>query len=563
MRNKFAVVFLCVLVACSGDNPEQAVEADISKPNILLIIADDLGYAELGSFGGEIPTPNLDKLALAGVRFSQLRVAPTCSPSRAMLFTGVDNHKAGLGNMMEELAPNQKGQPGHEGYLNHNVVTVATLLKDAGYRTYYSGKWHLGLTKETGPKARGFEHSFAMLAGGAHHHANMKPAYAPDPNAVAPYRDNHDKLSELPVDYRYSSQFFVDKLIEYFEADAEPKKQQPFFAVLSFMAPHWPLQAPQAVVDKYKGHYDQGHEQIAAARLDKQKEIGLIPTSAQLAPMLAKGKHWDELSQSQQRTEARAMEIYAAMVDQLDVHSGRLLQYLEDQGLMDNTLIIFLSENGAEGHDLDQTWPAELFPEIRAVIDNRHDFSFENMGKPNSYVLYGPNWGWAASPAFRSHKGSVHEGGLRVPVFMYYPKKLASGTINHAPFHIKDIVPTILSITGVEHPGEQYQGRSIEPISGMDMLPYISKTATKNPPSTVEIHEIFGKRYVLKYPWKLVHQPPPQGTDMWQLYDLEADLAEINDLADEHPDIVAELSSHWRQYVVENNVILPDWVTGY
>lgn len=549
--------------AAASKSPEAVLSrsSDLaSKPNILLIIADDLGLSDLGSFGGEIETPNLDLLAANGIRFNHFHSTSVCSPSRAMLYTGVDSHKAGLGNMFEELAPNQKGQPGYEGYLNDRVVTVARLLQDAGYLTYFTGKWHLGMTLERSPAARGFGKSFTLLSGAAHHFADMKPAYSPDPNAVAAFRENFKKLSKLPANYQYSTQFFTDRLIQYLDADAQVKK--PFFAVLSFMAPHWPLQAPEKAIDKYRGRYDQGFEVIAAQRLQRQQQLGIVPPYSKQGPIPLKGSRWHRLSKEQQAVEIRAMEIYAAMVDQIDYHSGRLFDYLRERQLLDNTLVVFLSDNGAEGHDLDETWPADLYPKIRRIINNRHDLSYDNMGKPNSYVLYGPNWARAGAPALRLHKAFVNEGGIRVPVLMYFPKKLPGNLIHSGQFHIKDLAPTLLSLAEVEHPETSYKGRAIEPMSGLDMLPYIIEPH-QLPPQRVEVFEVLGKGYVLDYPWKMLRQPEPYGKGRWELYNLQQDLAETNDMAESYPDKIEELKIYWDAYIKDNNVILPNWLSGY
>ena len=557
------------LLACEGtrDDAAQRPALQPDRPNILLIIADDLGFAELGAFGGEIATPHLDALAQAGVRFTRFHAAPVCSPSRAMLFSGADSHQVGLGNMAEELAPNQKGQPGYEGHLNERALSVAERLRDAGYHTYLTGKWHLGMSAEHSPTARGFERSFAMLAGGAHHFSDMQPAYSPDPDGIAPFREDGRMLDRLPEGYRYSSQFFVDRMMEYLEADR--RDARPFFAVLSFMAPHWPIQAPADARERYRGRYDAGYEALAQRRLGRQQAMGLVGRRSVLAPLAPGVPPWAALDAPQRRSQARAMELYAAMVERMDHHSGRLLDYLRARKLLDHTLVVFLSDNGAEGHDLDQTWPREIFPAIREVIDTRHDFSYDNMGAPNSYVLYGGGWARAGAPAFRLYKGFVTEGGIRVPAFMRYPGVIPKGLIHDGRFHITDIAPTLLSVAGLGPRADASSGAgsrdaSHAPISGQDMLPYIrSPSATPASPARVEVHEVLGKRYVMDYPWKIVHQPPPFGKGRWALYNLAQDVAELHDLASEHPERLRELVAHWRSYARANKVILPNELSGY
>ena len=336
------------------------------RPNILLIVADDMGIADIGAFGSEIPTPHLDALAYSGIRLNNFHVSPTCSPTRATLFTGVDHHLAGLGNMAEELAPNQTGQPGYEGHLNFAVAPVMEILRAGGYHTYFSGKWHLGKTPETSPYSRGFEQSFSMLSGAADHFNDLRPVYAPTPDTKTPYRENGVLLDRLPDDFHYSTQFYTDRLLE--QIDSNPKSEQPFFAVC------WPIRRPIGLSKPpvrlspaFVGHYDEGFDVIVERRLQRQKELGLIATEIQPAPRALKGLAWEQLTPDQQQTEIRAMEIYAAMIDQIDHHVGRLVAALKERGLYENTVLVFISDDGAEGHDLDETWPKDMFPKIRQV----------------------------------------------------------------------------------------------------------------------------------------------------------------------------------------------------
>jgi arylsulfatase A-like enzyme len=556
-----------LLSACAPAVPPRAAAAPaprtavrVRQPNILLIVADDLGQADLGSFGGEIATPNLDRLAYAGVRFSDFHAAPACSPSRAMLLTGVDSHRTGLGNLAEELAPNQKGQPGYEGQLNDRVITLATRLRDAGYRTFMTGKWHLGATPESVPAARGFDRSFLLATGGASHFADMQPAYAPTPQSKANYWEDGQRLATLPANFHYSSQFYVDRMIEYLEAERGATK--PFFAYLAFTAPHWPLQAPDAAIARYAHRYDAGYDVLAERRLARQKELGLVPADAPLAARAPHGRSWHALTAAQRRVAARAMEVYAAMVDELDRHTGRLLDYLARRGLLDDTIVVFLSDNGAEGHDLDETWPAALFPDIRRTIDATHDFSYAQMGRPGSYTLYGPDWARAGAPALRLYEGFPSEGGIRVAAFIYYPRALPRPRIVDDEVSIRDIAPTLLEFAGVPWQGSSYADRSVEPITGRSLLPLL-RGQERALPQRVNGVELMGKYAIRVGAWKLLHMPPPYGSGGWQLYDLRHDLAESHDLAGARPDKLAELRADWDSYARDNRVILPDWVSGY
>jgi len=548
---------LCLCAVCTISVGKEKSDQGTHRPNILLIVVDDMGFADLGSFGSEIPTPHLDALALEGIRFTNFITSSVCSPTRASLLTGVTPHKAGFGNLKEELAPNQKGQPGYEGYLNQRVVTTASLLSDAGYRTYMTGKWHLGNSLESSPWARGFERSFAMLAN-ASHFADMRPAYSPDPDAKALYREDRNMLQALPDNFDYSSQFYVDRLIEYIDSAGDDR---PFFGLLAFAAPHWPLQAPDHAIAAFRGRYDIGYDLIADRRLQKQKELGIADRTTRLAPRPPQGAPWSALSDEQQRTSARAMEVYAAMIAEIDRHTGRLLNYLRQSQQFDNTVILFISDNGAEGHDLDETWPADVFPEIRKVIDERHDFSYENMGRPGSYTFYGPNWAQASAPAFHLHKGFASEGGIRTAGFIYSAGEFNDGLISDELITATDLAATVLELAGVTHPGSRFRDRSVEPMTGRSILGRLNTTANES--GRVHVNETMGKIAVRRGRWKITRMPPPFGNARWQLFDLRSDLGESVDLAARHPDIVKELVAEWQRYANKNGVILPDWVSGY
>ncbi|MEM1111720.1 MAG: arylsulfatase [Pseudomonadota bacterium] len=528
------------------------------RPNILLIITDDMGYSDLGSFGGEIPTPNLDALAMSGVRFSNFLVHPACSPTRATLYTGVDPHLAGVGNMYEELSPNQKGQPGYEGHLNDRVVSVATLLRDTGYSTYLSGKWHLANQPEQGAKSQGFQRSFALNSGGASHFGDMRPAYHPDPEGKAAYVEDDQTLTQLPAEFEYSTKYYADKLLSYLREDQSGK---PFFAVLAYTAPHWPLQAPDEAIAKYKGRYDSGYDKLYAARRQRVAELGLIPAAPE-PPRPPAVKPWAELDSPQQREQARAMEIYAAMIDEIDVHTGRVIDYLRAEGELDNTFIVFMSDNGPEGHDLDETWPGDLFPAIRKVIDERHDFSFGNMGRPNSYVFVGHGWAMATSAGLRMYKAFPSEGGTRVTAFARFPRLIEAGSVHHEPVPVRDIVPTFLELAEIEHPGKRYRDRAIYPLQGQSLLPRLQDSATARDALLLGT-ELFGKYSLRHGDWKLLVMPPPYASGNYELYNIQADPGEANDLSQQESERLAAMIKLWEAYVADNGVILPDWVSGY
>lgn len=533
----------------------------LERPNILVIVADDLGFADLGSFGGEIHTPNLDALALRGVRLTDFQASSACSPTRAMLLTGVDNHLTGFGNLAEELSPNQKGQPGYEGYLNERVVTIATLLRDAGYHTYISGKWHLGTASDTGPKSRGFERSLVQLAG-ASHFADMQPSYSPDPAAKAGYLSDDTLIRELPEHFKYSSQFHADNLIEYLEQDKSTGK--PFFGILSFTAPHWPLQLPTEKLDMYAGRYDDGYDALYQARWENMVHMGLIDIGTPKPVRPPNLKRWASLDESRRKVESRSMEIYAGMVELMDLHAGRVIDYLEKTDRLDNTLIIFLSDNGAEGHDLDGTWPAEKFPKIRRVIDERFDHSYANMGRPNSYTMYGPGWARAGAPQLRMYKAFSTEGGTRVAAFVTLPGVRKNAEINTSLVSVKDIAPTLLDFAGLERHRGTYGGRTVETMTGRTIRPLLESGEKSNDFDSRELGmELIGKYAYRQGSWKIVVLPAPYGSNDVELYNLTDDPGETNNLAKAHPQRLVDMVNKWHRYADESGVIFPDWLSGY
>lgn len=551
MLKKTGLYFIIYLLYFSfevlANTPSNETVPNIERSNILLIVVDDMGYTDLGSYGGEIDTPNIDRLANNGLKLTNFHVAPTCSPTRSMLLSGTDSHLAGLGNMAETLTPNQKGQPGYEGYLNDSVVALPNLLRDAGYRTYMTGKWHLGLDDFNGPDDRGFERSYALLEGGAGHF-NMQPVVGP---GEALYRED-GKLVKVPEDF-YSSKFYVDKLIEYLEEDKSEEK--PFFAYLAFTAPHWPLQAPDESIAKYRGKYDSGYDMLYELRMDGLEKAGIMPEGATGWPRLQSEVAWDSLSDEEKKVEARKMEIYAAMIDDVDVHTGRLLGYLEEEGKFENTLIIFMSDNGAQAmrHDRGTYWP-EMVKWVADCCDN----SYENMGKPDSYLFVGPNWARAGSGPYSYFKGMVTEGGIRVPGFIHHQGIVRQGSASNIFASVMDIMPTLLEVAGISHPGKHYKDREVYPMKGESMLPFLmGKTEKVHTESYAMGWELFGNRGVWQDDWKVLKQRDPRGSMDWRLYDLNVDPSEQNNLAKKEPEKFREMMKLWDQYAKDNNVILP------
>jgi arylsulfatase A-like enzyme len=528
-----------------------------AQPNILLIVADDLGFSDLGAFGGEIATPYLDQLALRGLRFSNFHTASTCSPTRAMLLSGTDHHLAGLGTMAEALTPELQGKAGYEGVLNEQVAALPELLQDAGYYTVMSGKWHLGLEAQYFPYKKGFERSFALLPGAANHYVlNPKSAAEDLPHPLKSphslYAEDEDFVAQLPADF-YSSDYFTDRLLEFLQDD-QRRQGRPFFAYLPFSAPHWPLQAPLEDVQKYHGYYDQGPASLREARLTKLKQLGLIADNSTIHPVLARTPFWQALSPEQQQRSARTMEVYAAMVDRMDQNVGRVIEYLEHTAQLEHTIVIFLSDNGAEGAQL------EALPvfggNLNQIIEKFYDNSLDNIGRANSYVWYGEHWAQAATAPSRLYKAHTSEGGIRTVAFVHYPKFKRQTEISHEFLTVMDILPTLLDAANIVHPKTHYKGRDLVPLRGRSFLNYLQKQQDHiHDQQHITGWELFGQKALRKGDWKALFIPAPNGPNRWQLYDLNTDQAELHDLADSHPEILHNLLQEWAVYVQENGVV--------
>ncbi len=537
-------VVLMSLVLTLNLGTQSALAAE-TRPNILLIVVDDMGYSDLGAFGGEIKTPNIDSLAAAGAKFTDFYVGPTCSPTRSMLMSGNDNHIAGLGNMREALTPNQVGQPGYEGYLNDRVVSVAELLRDAGYHTYMAGKWHLGEEPEHDPSRRGFEKSFTLLQGGASHFDDEWMMYA---NYTPTYRENGVRV-HVPPGF-YSTQFYTDKIIKYLD---EQEDKKPFFAYLSFTAVHDPLHLPDDWLDRYDGVYDGGYNSLRKQRLARMKKLGIIPKEASLGPWLAMVPRWEELNAEQQEKEARRMEIYAAMVSNVDFHVGRLLNYLEKAGQKKNTLVIFFSDNGANGLEM------HMYPGTdNAWVERNSDNRLSNWGRRGSRIAQGPGWAQASSTPFRLFKAFIAEGGIRSPLIINGPGVVRAGETIHAVSHVMDIAPTLLHIAGTEYPST-YHGRSVVPIRGKSMLPLLNKrSAVVRGPDEAIAWEFNDWRAIRIGDFKATWISRPFGTSEWQLFDLAADPGEKMDLSGQKPGVTKQLVSAWAEYAKDVGVVAPE-----
>ena len=548
--------------------------AEPKRPNFLIIVADDLGFSDCGSFGSEISTPNIDKLAKDGVRLTGFHSAAACSPTRAMILTGTDHHIAGLGNLIEwtdfsgqnfpkgskyTTAP-QRGMPGYEGYLNQKVAALPEILRDAGYHTVMSGKWHLGLTKERSPLARGFERSLALLPACSNHYDWRPDATFPkflEKSVIALHMEDDHYISELPKGW-YSSDGYGDRMLKYLHEWHDRKDDRPFFAYYPFSAPHWPLQAPKKYIDHYKGVYDEGPEALRQKRLKRLIELGMIPDGVKPHPVVAdEVKGWEEMSEMERKLSSKAMEAYAGMVECLDHNIGRVTDYLESIGELDNTYIMFMSDNGAEGAAY-EAYPM-ISGQLMEHLGKYYNNHIDNVGNFDSFVWYGPRWAQAATAPSRLYKAYTTEGGVRVPCVIRYPpltKGHSLTSITETFATVMDIAPTLLELANVKHPAPTYQGRSVVHMRGKSMVSWLrGAEKTIHDPAAPFGWELCGRAAIRKGNWKADFIPFPKGISAWQLYDLSKDPGETEDLAEKQPKILEDLLEHWEKYCEECGVV--------
>lgn len=532
-----AVILFCSLTSFSAVS---SITQEVDRPNILLIVADDLGYSDIGAFGSEIETPNLNALADEGVRFSNFHVLPSCSPTRAVMLTGVDNHIAGIGAQL--ITEQQQGKPGYKGRLSLKVKTIAELLRDANFRTYMAGKWHLGEALKHGPSQRGFSRSFALIPGGGSHHTKTFPLHPKEP--IIYRRDGH-RINKLPADF-YSTRSYTDELLTWLDRDKD--SEQPFFAYLAYTAPHDPLHAPGDYVKKYKNHYTEGFENLRKKRFEGMKLEGITPHVQKLPPWPDRIQKWDSLSDTTKEKKAKDMAIYAAMIDYMDGQIGRVLRWLRDNDQFDNTVIIFISDNGANGipAHIGYTGHTEQYS---AQFDN----SLDNRGEPNSFVDLGPGWATAVSGSFDLFKGFASEGGVSAPAIIRIPKNPRPGLVDDSFMHIQDFMPTFLELAGVSVDGvSEFQSSFME---GRSLLSNLTEGNAMAVPDQGIAYELHGNRAFYHGRYKILQTPLPFGTGRWRLYDLAQDRSEQFDLALEKPPVLEKMVVLHQAYERDKGVI--------
>lgn len=499
-----------------------------SKPNIVVIMADDMGFSDLGCYGGEIQTPNIDKLAEKGLRYTQFYNTSRCCPTRASLLTGLYAHQTGMGWMTAA----DLGSPGYTGDINNNCITIAEVLKQAGYSTYMSGKWHVTFDEYMGPDGpkhnwplqRRFDHYYGPLnGGGSYFHTRSL---------------THDNTS-LPVpekDY-YVTEAISKYATKYIAEHAKTKPDQPFFLYVAYTAPHFPLHAKPEDIARYKGRYTKGWDTLRAERYAKLIELGIIDQDWQMAEMDNDVKKWEEMNKAEKQEMAKRLAIYAAQIDDMDQGVGQIIESLKETGQFENTLIMFLSDNGGTMEFI-----------------SRGDKSFEALGTASSYESVRKPWATASNTPFRKFKQWVHEGGIATPLIMHWPNRIKShGDLRHQMGHVIDIMATCIDVADASYPNE-YKGYKIIPLEGKSLVP----TFDNRPIEREALYwEHQATRAIRLGKWKLVadKNTGPRYEGEWELYDMKEDRTELNNFAEKYPERVKTMAEMWHQWAERCNVL--------
>ena len=570
-RRLFQALLLPLLLALTVPPSGIVVEAQPeSRPNIIIMMSDDMGWSDIGCFGGEINTPNLDGLAENGLRFTQFYNTARCCPTRASLLTGLYPHQAGIGHMMED-----RGHDGYRGDLNRNAVTIAEALKPAGYATYAVGKWHVtpAATAEqfkrthNWPLQRGFERYYGTIHGAGSYY---------DPSALV--RDNQpitvaNDPEYHPKDYYYTDAI-TDHAVRFIREHPARRRQAPFFMYVAYTAAHWPMHAPEAEIAKYRGRYDRGYGAYREARLAKARRLGLLDPRWALSPV---AEDWTAVEDKE--WESRGMEVYAAMIDRMDQGIGRILATLREKGQLENTLIFYLQDNGGcaeqNGRTITPRNPygtraatppyaamAADAPQYGSTPQQTRDGRAVLMGRSvmpgpdDTYIAYGRGWANVSNTPFREYKHWMHEGGIATPLIAHWPRGISRtrrGRLENTPGHLIDLMSTAIDVSGARYPKE-YGGQSIQPMEGVSLRPaFAGRELGRTQPLFWE-HE--GNRAIRDGRWKLVAKEKQP----WELYDMELDRTEMNNLAAREPELVRELEAKWMAWAGRSRVLpLGQW----
>lgn len=515
MKNQFHASLLPVFVLMLA----ALASAGSDKPNILLIVADDLGYSDIGCFGSEIPTPNLDRLGSNGLRFTRFYNTARCSPSRASILTGLYPHQAGVGFLTSSSSSELRrilGPPGYLDNLNDKCVTIAEVLRTTGYKTYLSGKWHVGQERPHWPVDRGFDRSFTFL-GGYHYFDPSEGQYTLDDRSYAPDPEGF-----------YSTDYITDRAVEFL---SQHQTGQPFFLYLAYTAPHWPLHAPEDEVARFEGSYMRGWDEMRKERYQKMLSTGVLESNVLLSPRDGHIPAWDDLDEADKLVWDRKMAVYAAQVSRMDKGIGRVVSLLEENGMLDNTLLLFVSDNGGSAEN------------------SRKGDRNARIGTAQSWNSYGA-WANLSNAPFRLFKHYVHEGGMRSPFIAHWPEVIRQrkGEFVRDPCHIIDLMATCLEAAGADYP-DLFNGKPVIPSPGRSLVPFFRGESPEHHQILYWEHE--GNRALLDGDWKLVSQLGQE----WELYRVDQDPSELNDLAKEYPERIKELSKNWQAWADEVGVV--------
>ncbi|MHC4227619.1 MAG: arylsulfatase [Planctomycetota bacterium] len=543
-----------LFTGCVEEEPDTTVASapaaiPDSRPNILLIIGDDMGFSDVGAFGSEVATPNVDALAREGLSFTNFHVGATCSPTRSLLLTGVDNHRSGLGNMHEFLVDEQRGQPGYEGYLNKDVVTIIQLIRDAGYSTYMSGKWHLGADEGYRPHDRGFDQTYTLLQGAGSNYGSTSAGEGEGGDLIF---TSNGTIVKRPEGI-HSNELYADKLIDFL--NPEQNTDKPFFAYLSFQTAHWPHQAPREFIDKYRDVYSAGWDLIRERRIEKLKSLGIVSQDLPVSPRFPGVPAWDALPAAAKVAQANTMAAYGGMIDHMDVHIGRVIDHLKNTGQYDNTIIIYMTDNGPDWSQPNvgggEPWYNTYYPKT----------AVEDIGLRGSFSSYGPPWAQVAAAHLSGFKTFSTEGGLRVPFIIRYPEWIEAGQTDEFVY-VTDLSATLLEVAGATHPGTSYKGRKVFPMNAKSVLPLMrGESSTHRGADDWLGYELFGNSAIFHGDYKALRlgawlqSTGVEGAGEWQLYDLKKDPSELHDLAEREPDRLAEMVAKYAEYSASVGVI--------
>ena len=518
-------IYLLVTLGIIGCKPQEQKKTN-EKPNVIVVLVDDMGFSDIGCYGSEIETPNIDRLGLNGLRFSQFYNAARCCPSRASLLTGLYPHQAGMGDMVVNHRRMREAGP-YQGWLSQNTVTLAEVLRQTGYSTYMSGKWHVGEDSVDWPVQRGFDKYFGLISGACSYFEILPGRKIVDQNTVC---------TSLPEGF-YMTHAITDSAVNFVKQGV--KKDNPFFLYLAYTAPHWPMHAVKDKIEKYRGKYLIGWDSIRQARHKKQIQLGIFSSPVSLSPRDEVIPAWNDVTNKDDWD--LKMSVYAAMIASVDDGIGKITKMLEESGQLENTIILFLSDNGGCHETLTDRIDKDL-KEFAAIAKNTP------AGDKGSYTTYGKEWANASNTPFRMYKKWTYEGGISTPLIIHFPKLIPQGKIINQTAHLVDIMPTLVELCDAVYP-TTFHGFDIQPEEGKSLMPLLRGQEWKEHDYLFWEHE--GSRAVRHGNWKLVSEPG----GVWELYDVGKDRSELNNLATSFPDTVSSLQKQYDVWALRMGVV--------